>query len=273
MYLFRKGPKLGLNARTSFIGTEQNKVCFFLCFFFFFFFFFFVVFFSFCICFALLLCGLFCEAVCFVSYLLLFCSCVFQPCPFSIEITPLDEERATCNLNAFRTFVRFALVWFCLFPLPLGVWEGLLFVIVALPGLFSYLWFAVQKCCILGVSICRPQREKAYLLICAPNKEADQTAHMSSLIRFFVVRAVNLCILVYPKYAQLRFRSDRHSRNLIWVFVIRTEKLCIFGHPKMRPVKIQIRLRMRSLIWIFTGRLYPKVRFSQLRLTCKPILI
>ena len=25
-------------------------------------------------------------------------------------------------LSDFRTFVRFALVWFCLFPLPLGVW-------------------------------------------------------------------------------------------------------------------------------------------------------
>ena len=34
-------------------------------------------------------------------------------------------------------FVR--LFELCLFPLPLGVWEGLLFVIVALPGLFSYL--------------------------------------------------------------------------------------------------------------------------------------
>ena len=43
------------------------------------------------------------------------------------------------NLSAFRTFVRFALVWFCLFPLPLRVWEGLLLVIVALPGLFSYI--------------------------------------------------------------------------------------------------------------------------------------
>ena len=51
---------------------------------------------------------------------------------FSIAITSLWEE------NAFLTFVRFALVWFCLFPLPLGVWEGLGFVIVALPGLFSY---------------------------------------------------------------------------------------------------------------------------------------
>ena len=27
-------------------------------------------------------------------------------------------------------------------PLPLGVWEGLQFVIVALPGLFSYLFFS-----------------------------------------------------------------------------------------------------------------------------------
>ena len=43
-------------------------------------------------------------------------------------------------LSAFRTFVRFALVWFCLFPLPLRVWDGLRLVIVALPGLFSYLF-------------------------------------------------------------------------------------------------------------------------------------
>ena len=49
--------------------------------------------------------------------------------PFSIAITSLGEERA--NLSAFRTFVRFALVWICLFPLSLGVWEGLRFVIVA----------------------------------------------------------------------------------------------------------------------------------------------
>ena len=55
---------------------------------------------------------------------------------FSIAITSLGEERA--NLSAFRTFVRFVLVWICRFPLPLGVWEGLRFVIVALPGLFSY---------------------------------------------------------------------------------------------------------------------------------------
>ena len=36
-----------------------------------------------------------------------------------ILLLPRLGERA--NLNAFRTLVRFALVWFCLFPLPLGV--------------------------------------------------------------------------------------------------------------------------------------------------------
>ena len=58
--------------------------------------------------------------------------------PFSIEITSLGEERA--NLSAFRMFDRFVLVWICRFPLSLDDWEGLRFVIVALPGLFSYLF-------------------------------------------------------------------------------------------------------------------------------------
>ena len=59
--------------------------------------------------------------------------------PFSIVITSLGKERA--NLSAFRTFVRFVLVWICRSPLPLGVWEGLRFVIVALPGLLSPFFF------------------------------------------------------------------------------------------------------------------------------------
>ena len=62
--------------------------------------------------------------------------------PFSIAITSLGEERA--NLSAFRTFVRFVLVWICRFRLPLGVWEGLRFVMVALSGLFSYLFLALH---------------------------------------------------------------------------------------------------------------------------------
>ena len=80
---------------------------------------------------------------------MLFSSCVSQS--VIIAITSLGEERA--NLSAFRMFVRFALVWFCLFPLPLGVWEGLRLVVVALPGLFSdlfvsisYLFIAIKVC-------------------------------------------------------------------------------------------------------------------------------
>ena len=59
-------------------------------------------------------------------------------CPFSIAITSLGEERA--NLSAVRTFVQFVLVWLCRFPFSHGVCEGLRFVIVALPGGFSYLF-------------------------------------------------------------------------------------------------------------------------------------
>ena len=56
--------------------------------------------------------------------------------PFSIAITSLGEERELVLVLFVRLFdLR---VWFYLFPLPLGVWEGLRFVIVALPGLFSY---------------------------------------------------------------------------------------------------------------------------------------
>ena len=65
----------------------------------------------------LLFCGLFLEAICCMSYLVLFCSCVFSH--FRLAITSFEEERA--NLSAFRTFVRFVLVWICRFPLPLSV--------------------------------------------------------------------------------------------------------------------------------------------------------
>ena len=61
--------------------------------------------------------------------------------PFSIAMTSLWEERS--NLSTFRTFIRCALFWFCLFPHPLCVWKGLRFVIVAHPGLFSYLFLKI----------------------------------------------------------------------------------------------------------------------------------
>ena len=46
--------------------------------------------------------------------------CFFSP--LSIAIISLGEEGA--NLSAFRTFVLFVLVWFCLFPFPLGSEKG-----------------------------------------------------------------------------------------------------------------------------------------------------
>ena len=67
-----------------------------------------------------MLCGLFYKAICFMSYLVSFCSCVFSP--FSTAITSLGEERA--NFSAFRTFVRFVLIWICRFPLPLVSGKG-----------------------------------------------------------------------------------------------------------------------------------------------------
>ena len=84
-----------------------------------------------------------------MSYLVLFCSCVFSP--YSTAITLLGEGRG--NVSAFRTFVRFALVWFCLFPLPLGVWEGLRFVTAALPGFFSYLFFCCRVLIVVSVFV------------------------------------------------------------------------------------------------------------------------
>ena len=79
------------------------------------------------------------------SYLFLFFFFYVLPCVIlflcfsvllALRFPAWGRERA--NLNAFRTFFRFVFVWFCRFPLPLGVWKGLRFVIVALPGLFSY---------------------------------------------------------------------------------------------------------------------------------------
>ena len=73
-------------------------------------------------------------ALCYL--ILVFCSSL------SMTIISRGEERD--NLSDFRTFVRFTFVWFCLYPLLLGVRDGLRLVIVALPGLFSWLFFSFK---------------------------------------------------------------------------------------------------------------------------------
>ena len=85
----------------------------------------------------LLLCGLF-----YGRFVLSLALCYFILLFFS-PFTSHGEERA--NLSAFRTFVRFAFVWFCLFPFPLGIREGLRLVIVAFPGIFFYLFFKLGR--------------------------------------------------------------------------------------------------------------------------------
>ena len=81
-----------------------------------------------------------------MSYIVSFCSCVFQSqriagnyFTFSV-LSALRLHRLGRKELILELFVRFVLVWIYRFPLPLGVWEGLRFVIVALPGLFSYLF-------------------------------------------------------------------------------------------------------------------------------------
>ena len=76
-----------------------------------------------------------CLTLCY--FVLLFFS------PFSSAITLLGEERANL-IVLFVCLFNLHLFGF-VFPLPLSVWEGLRFVIVALPGLFSYLFLNVQR--------------------------------------------------------------------------------------------------------------------------------
>ena len=79
--------------------------------------------------------------------------CVILFFCFSILLAlrlPRLGERA--NLSAFRTFVRFVLVWICRFPLPLGVWEG------GTPWTFL-LPFFIQG----ASSICYPKFHRVYV--------------------------------------------------------------------------------------------------------------
>ena len=57
---------------------------------------------------------------------------------FNFAITSLGEEKA--GPRVFRAFICFARVNLRLFPLDLGVSDWLQLVIVALPGLFVYLF-------------------------------------------------------------------------------------------------------------------------------------
>ena len=61
---------------------------------------------------------------------------------------------AVCDCGTLWTFLlSFELVWVCLFPLPLGVWEGLWLAIVAFLGLFSFLFFELCLLVLYGLKM------------------------------------------------------------------------------------------------------------------------
>ena len=55
------------------------------------------------------------------------------------------------NFLLFERLTKFKVTLRDQSPLPHGVWEGLRFVIVALPGLFSYLFFSKRILCPLHI--------------------------------------------------------------------------------------------------------------------------
>ena len=76
------------------------------------------------------------------GYLFYFLPCVILFLCFSVLLAlrlPRLGKRELILVLIVRLF-DLRLFGFYLFPLPLGVWEGLRFVIVALPGLFSFLF-------------------------------------------------------------------------------------------------------------------------------------
>ena len=75
-----------------------------------------------------------------MSYLVLFRSCVSSVL-LALRLPRLGKRELI--LVPFVRLFDFALVWFCLFPLPRDVWEGLRLVIMALPGLSVLLPFFV----------------------------------------------------------------------------------------------------------------------------------
>ena len=101
----------------------------------------------------------------------------------------------------FRTFVRFVLVWICRFPLPLGVWEGLQFVIVALPGLFSYhLFFYSTRRFILCLTLCYFVLVFFNPFSIALTSLAEERANLSAFRAFVqILRLVTHCSLKTPK--------------------------------------------------------------------------
>ena len=112
-------------------------------------------------------------------YLVLFCCRVFSP--FSFAITLLGKR---ANLSTFCTSVRFALILFHLYSQPLGVWEGLRYVIVALPGHFIPIYSTGTRPCFMFVYSTGARIDNPPGQMFDPNKNYFNRTLYVSAIRF-----------------------------------------------------------------------------------------
>ena len=79
---------------------------------------------------------------------------------------------------------------------------------------FSLQW--VKAC----LKLHEPQRQKSYLLTCAPIEDSYQPACPRSLIRVFAIRMENLYILVYPKCPQWRLWSGTFFDDAVQIATV-----------------------------------------------------
>ena len=194
--------------------------------------------------------------------------------PFSIAITSFGEERA--NLSAFRTFVRFLLVWICQFPLPLGVWEGLRFVIEALPGLFSYLFLFSTRCRNIKVTSWpdlvwynQPGDSKNYCLVFGFEFKrvtlipwyliVSKTCLMKHWTKLYkIVFKIPEHHRTSPRTIMHRFIFIQRMRSLIWAvalnWLILYSQMILLADSEDPDQTV----RMRKLIWAFAVRIYLK---------------
>ena len=137
---------------------------------------------------------LFCPTLCY--FVLVFFS------TFSIASISLGEERA--NLSAFCTFVWFALVRFCCFPLLLGVSEGLRYVIVALPGHFSYFFIS---------------RKHAYIILTRLNP-----THGYTLFFLFLLKNIDCW---HSLESPCQGGSTKYPQSMFWGEIWKTSEFLI----------------------------------------------
>ena len=81
-----------------------------------------------------------------------------------------------------------------------------------------------------------PQREKTYLLTCAPSEDSNQLVGSCSLIRVFVVRMKKFCIHDYRKCAKWRFWSES----------LLDAQVCRYVFLTYRQIEIMIKSAGRS---------------------------